>query len=51
MSRRGHPAEPVEVLEAEAWEAPDCLSDGEWRAQSGWDGRCAVETDDEEDER
>ncbi len=39
------------MLEAEAWEAPDSLSDGEWRAQSGWDGRCAIETYDEEDER
>lgn len=42
MSRRRHPAEPVEVLEDEAWEAPDILSEPEWRAQSGWDGRCVA---------
>ena len=51
MSRRRHPAEPVEVLEDEAWEAPDSLSDTEWRAQSGWDGRCDPGPYDEEDGR
>jgi hypothetical protein len=51
MSRRRHPAEPVEVLEDEAWDAPDSLSDTEWRAHSGWDGRCDPNPYDEEDER
>ena len=51
MSRRRHPAEPVEVLEAEAWDAPESLSEDEWRAQSGWDGRCACDPYDEEDAR
>jgi hypothetical protein len=52
MSRRGHPAQPVEVLEAETWDAPDSLSEEEWRAHAGWDGRSVVKTfDDEEDER
>ena len=41
----------LEVLEDEAWEAPDSLSDTEWRAQSGWDGRCDPAPYDEEDGR
>ncbi|MDQ1154016.1 hypothetical protein [Brevundimonas sp. SORGH_AS_0993] len=32
------PMESVEVLDAEAWEAPDSLSAGEWRMESGIDG-------------
>uniref|UniRef100_UPI0025DFEAEA hypothetical protein n=1 Tax=uncultured Brevundimonas sp. TaxID=213418 RepID=UPI0025DFEAEA len=35
----------------EAWDAPDSLSDTEWRAHSGWDGRCDPNPYDEEDER
>ena len=34
------PMEPVEVLDAEAWETPDSLSAGEWRMESGMDGLC-----------
>ena len=41
---------PIEVLEDEAWEVPDSLSDDDWRAQSGWDGRRPVDGMNEEDE-
>lgn len=41
---------PIEVLEDEAWEVPDSLSDDDWRAQSGWDGRRSVDGMNEEDE-
>lgn len=41
---------PVEVLEDEAWEVPDSLTDDDWRTQSGWNGRRAVDGMNEEDE-
>lgn len=47
---RSRPAEPVEVLEDEAWEVPKSLDDGAWRAQGGQDGRRALKLFDEEDE-
>lgn len=49
--RRRRPAEPVEVLEDEAWEVPDSLDEAAWRAQGGHDGRCDLKLFDEEDER
>lgn len=49
--RRGHRLEPVEVLDAEAWETPDSLTEGDWRMEAGCDGRRACEPYDEEDER
>lgn len=50
MSRRLNRPEPVEVLEPEVWDAPDRLNDTAWRAQTGFDGRCATEIFDMEDE-
>ncbi|WP_230307735.1 hypothetical protein, partial [Brevundimonas mediterranea] len=50
MSRRLNRPEPVEVLEPEVWDAPDRLNDTAWRAQTGFDGRCATEIFDKEDE-
>jgi hypothetical protein len=49
MSRRP-PALPVEVLEAEAWEAPETLNDADRRAQTGFDGPCAGGIHEEEDD-
>jgi hypothetical protein len=51
-ARRNDPHRHVEVLEEEAWEVPDCLFGGDWRAQAGLDGRRAIERgEEEEDER
>ncbi len=50
-ARRLRAAGFVEQHEDEAWDAPDSLSDTEWRAHSGWDGRCDPNPYDEEDER
>ena len=51
MSRRARLPQPVEVLEPEAWDAPDVLNDTIRRAHTGFDGRCASEIHDEEDEK
>jgi hypothetical protein len=30
---------PIEVLDTEAWDAPEALNDWNRRAHTGWDGR------------
>lgn len=50
MRRRPYRADPVEILEPEVWET-DSLEDGDWRIQTGCDGRRSIEIHDEEDEK
>lgn len=49
--RRPFRLEPVEVLDAEAWETPDSLSEGDWRMEAGCDGRRPCETYDMEEDQ
>lgn len=51
MSRRLRPAEPIEVLDAETWEAPETLNDTDRRTYAGFDGLRPGAVYDEEEEK
>lgn len=50
MSRSPAAPEPIEVLDSEAWDAPEALNDWDRRAHTGWDGRHFSAPFDEEDD-